>query len=616
MNPDIQKAVDTGKLTPDAAAALEQLQPGTYVTHKSWGFGQIDSLNFLVNQMTIHFKDKKEHPMQLQYAAESLVLIPNTHILAQKEINLPAIKALAKSDPVGLTRQILTSFGGKATQDHISKALVPDVMTEAEFKRWLDNTKKALKKDGHYAIPSKKSEPFELREGQISHANEYLEAFNNARQVKHLVSALELILKNLIEFTDPAAQLTPVVQAAGDTARKSHRLHTAQALSLLLTRDEIAEKCGALDKGSESPSVSDFLKASERSLPSLLGEIPAAKLRRALSELPSTFGEDWIPKAIDLALRGNSRIVAEVAKLLVEKEKAEELRAALARAISEHSITSDALHWLARERTGPFSELAGVRLLSAIVSALEREQFSEKRDRKLHDLLLSDKELLTDLIEDATPEELRETMRRIMMATVFEELNKRSLLGRIIRQYPELQAMISGDSTEKQESLIVSWASLEKRKTDYEELVTKRIPENTKEISVARSHGDLRENFEFKAAKEMQRVLMRRKSETERDLARARGTDFSNPDVTKVSIGTKVTLREVANDAVDIYTILGAWDGVPEEGIISYQTAIAQAIIGQKVGDKANLPTEHGVKMVEIMAIEAVRTAAPSMATA
>ncbi len=255
-------------------------------------------------------------------------------------------------------------------------------------------------------------------------------------------------------------------------------------------------------------------------------------------------------------------------------------------------------------------DLAGVRLLGAIVSALEREQFSEKRDRKLHDLLLSDKELLTDLIEDATPEELRETMRRILLATVFEELNKRSLLGRIIRQYPDLQSMVSGDSTEKQESLIVSWASLEKRKTEYEELVTRKIPENIKEISTARAHGDLRENFEYKAAKEMQRVLMRRQSETERDLGRARGTDFSNPDTTKVSIGTRVTLQNVENGSVDVYTILGAWDSVPEEGIISYQTAIAQAIIGHKVGDQVHLPTENGERVVEITLIEAYRAVA------
>ncbi len=614
MHPDIQKAVDSGKLTPPAAAALEALQPGSYVIHKSWGFGQIDSINFLVSQMTIHFTGKRDHSMQLQYAAESLTFIPNEHIFAQRASNLNDVKARAKADPVGLMRQIITSFGGKAKQDHVMQALVPAVMSEAEFKRWLDGAKKGMKKDGHFTIPGKKSEPFELREDQISHADEYIVGFQSVRQVKDQIAALEIISKNIAEFTDPVAQLTPIITAVNETARKTQRLHTSQALSLILTRDEIIERVEGLEKNLAVASVSDFLLAGERQLPILLGEIPSAKLKRVLGELPGAFGDQWVGKAIDLALRGNSRIVGEAGRLLVEKGKTDELRAALSRAISEHSISSEALHWLAKERTGPFKELAGIRLLSAIVSALERDQFSEKRDRKLHDLLLGDKNLLNDIIADATPEQLRETMRKIMMSTVFEELNKRSLLGRIIRQYPELQSMISGDSGEKQESLIVSWASLEKRKAEYEDLITKQIPDNTKEISVARSHGDLRENFEFKAAKEMQSVLMRRKSEAERDLGRARGTDFANPDIRNVSIGTVVAVKDTATGKTEIFTILGAWDGVPEKGIISYQTAIAQALVGNPVGTKVKLPTEEGDREVEIVSIEAYRAPVPATA--
>ena len=72
-------------------------------------------------------------------------------------------------------------------------------------------------------------------------------------------------------------------------------------------------------------------------------------------------------------------------------------------------------------------------------------------------------------------------------------------------------------------ALIVSWSSLEKRSAEYEEIVKVKIPENTKEIAIARSYGDLSENFEFKAAKQMQSVLMRRKAELEQMLHDARG---------------------------------------------------------------------------------------------
>ncbi|MEI9896823.1 MAG: GreA/GreB family elongation factor [Chthoniobacter sp.] len=139
-----------------------------------------------------------------------------------------------------------------------------------------------------------------------------------------------------------------------------------------------------------------------------------------------------------------------------------------------------------------------------------------------------------------------------------------------------MQALVSGDSDAKPQTLIVSWESLEKKQAELEDLVKRKIPENVKEISVARSYGDLRENFEFKAAKEMQRVLSRRRSETERDLGMARGTDFANPDTAQVSIGTIVTLKEPSTGSSDVYTILGAWDGDPDKGIVSYQSALAR----------------------------------------
>jgi transcription elongation GreA/GreB family factor len=611
MNPEIQKAVEAGKLSPAAGNALDQLAPGTYVTHKSWGFGRVETVNFLVSQMTIHFKGKKGHTMQLQYAAESLQPIPHDHILAQKAADLAGVKARAKEDPAGLLRTLLGSYGGKATQDQITQTLVPDVFSEAEFKRWWETAKKALKKDGHFTVPTKKSEPFELREAPVSRVDEDIAAFTNARQLKDQLAALDHISKNFGEFADPSV-LAPLLGTAEEQARKNQRLNPGQALEFLVTRDEIVEKVPALQRGPDAPTVAQFIKDEERRLAELIADLPAAKQKRVFTEIPTAFGEDWPTKALSLVARGNTRVSAEAARLLEEKGQIEALLINLDRAIREHSISSEVLCWLCREREGAFADLMNPRLLSALVGALERDQFVEtKRDRRLHDLLLNDKELLPDLISEATHEELRDAMRKVMLTPVFEELNKRSLLGRIIRLYPEMQAMVSGESDARQETLIVSWESLEKRKAEYDELVNKKIPENVKEISVARSYGDLRENFEFKAAKEMQRVLGRRRAETERDLALARGTDFANPDTAQASVGTIVTLRESADGRVDVYTILGAWDGDPDKGIVSYQSALARALIGHKAGEQIEVPTEHGDRLVEIVKIEAYRAAVP-----
>jgi transcription elongation factor GreA len=180
------------------------------------------------------------------------------------------------------------------------------------------------------------------------------------------------------------------------------------------------------------------------------------------------------------------------------------------------------------------------------------------------------------------------------------------LLARVVKIYPELESMITGALPEERAApLIVSWSSLQKRRSEYEELVQKKIPENTKEISIARSYGDLSENFEFKAAKQMQAVLMRRKTELEQMLHRARGTAFENADTSRVSIGTIVTVRDKTAGKDETYTILGAWDGEPERHIISYQTAIGQALLGRKAGESVTLNTDHGGGEFEILSIEA-----------
>ena len=330
-----------------------------------------------------------------------------------------------------------------------------------------------------------------------------------------------------------------------------------------------------------------------------------------LVEFPQAFPGDWVARLIAIVQLAGFRLIGEIAKTLVEHGQTEELRQTLNRTIKEHSISSEALYWLCKERgAGAFADLIDSELMTSILSALERDQFNEnRRGSRLHDLLIDDRDLVSDLMINAPLAQARDLMRRMMLTPAIEELNKRSLMARMIKTHPELQSMLTGDSEDKETALIVSWASLQKRKDEYDDLITRRIPENTKEIGVARSYGDLRENFEFKAAKEMQTVLMRRKAELEHMLARARGSNFENADVSQVSIGTKVTLRENSSGEMLEYKILGAWDSAPERQIVSYQTAIGQALLGKKPGQMVELPTETGSRHVEIIEIEAYNAA-------
>ena len=135
---------------------------------------------------------------------------------------------------------------------------------------------------------------------------------------------------------------------------------------------------------------------------------------------------------------------------------------------------------------------------------------------------------------------------------------------------------------------------MKRRQAELEEIVTKKIPQNSKDIGIARGYGDLKENHEFKSAREMQGILTRQKAELELDLSRAEATEFANADTSKVSLGTKVTLKNIETGELLAYTILGAWDSDLTKGIISYQTAVARALLNHTVGERIELTTGEG----------------------
>ena len=606
MDAELEKLVESGKLTTKAAEQLEQLRPGSFCLHKSWGFGQVAEWNLLFNQIVIDFKTKPKHSMQLAYAAENLIPIPPKHFLARKVNEAEAIKALLKSDPAAVVRNILEGFDGKATLAQISEVLIGDLFTEAEWKRWWTSAKKAMKASGYFSVPTKKSEPIALRAEPVSRAEELLAFFNQTRQPKEQAAAIDQIIRFHHEFGDPKTQLQPIIQRIENTAGQNQKLYSPLTFELVLARDDLLERIPGLTTTRPDLTLERLISEEEARLIEILPKLPSAKERRVLQALPRSLGDAWTRRAWQMMGSNNSRLVAQIPKIFVENGRVDELQTMLERAVSEHSARSEIMIWLCRERAN-WPKLVTPEILPAILSAIERDQHDEaSRSSRLRDLLLDDRELISDVFAGADVSVARDIMRRLLLTPVFDGLTKRSLMARMIKLYPELESMATGaQPEEKAESLIVSWSSLHKRREEYEEIVNKKIPENSREIGVARSYGDLRENFEFKAAKQMQAVLMRRKSELEQMLHRARGTDFSNADTSQISIGTIVTLREVDSGQEESYTVLGAWDGDPERHIISYQTAIGQSLLGKKTGDRVTLNTDHGTATYEVIEIRA-----------
>jgi transcription elongation GreA/GreB family factor len=607
MTDELTQAVESGTCDKKTAERLDRLTPGSFCSHKSWGFGRVAEWNLAADQILIDFKTKKNHAMQVAYAAETLTPIPADHILARSETDAPGVRKQAESDPVMLVRQILGDLGGQGTATQISSMLIPGIFDAAGFKRWWDGVRKKIKSDGHFKTPVKKTDPYVLLETPVHSGDRLLEAFRAAKHAHDQILALEEISKSLDDLADSEDKLQDLVTQIGEAAQRARRLHPAGAIEMLIARDDLLEKfSGKLSAEPEAPSIAGILSADPSKLTQLMDAVPGAKQKRVLEALDPAFGEVWPDKALGLLRSAGARLIADICRLFERHDRKEQFQATLERWISDRSISSEMLIWLCKERDKRFPAIFNAELLAAVFSALEADLLAEKRTSRLKDLLVEDNELIGDLLIGASRDVVRDSMRKLLLTPAIEDLSKRSLMARIVKLYPETQNMITGNQAqdERADHLTVSWASLEKRKAEFDLLITKEIPQNLRDINIAKEQGDLRENAGFKAAKEHQRVLQRRRAEMERDLATARGTNFEAPNTSQVSIGTVVTIT-YEDDTQETYSILGAWDSAPALGVVSYKAAVGQALLGIALGVTVDFPAEHGTRKAVITAITA-----------
>ncbi|HSI83627.1 MAG: GreA/GreB family elongation factor [Candidatus Methylacidiphilales bacterium] len=607
MDTDLQTISLPETVSPAVASKLRKLQPGTYCLHKSWGFGLVKEWVPESNQLLLDFKGKHGHAMQFQYAADSLQPLPKDHIFVRKAVELDKVRDEAMNNPVPLVRGFIHSLGSTATADTLQAVLCPDVVPTAGWKKWWDTTKRTLKKDGHFNLPSRKTEPLQLLEAPNELGDQAVEAFRAAIGPKAQLTAIINLQKSWLDIKNDALA-DEIVASLDATLSKVPRSQLSLAVELALSRDDFLVLAGRpittgpLSIVEMSPRVSTQIS-------NILDDLPSNRQPRFLESLKVGLPDEWQTLFLSLLPRANGRTADYVTQSFVDAGKEAEIVGAVNRLLRERSITCDFLHWFCKNRLKIFSSLLEPQLFLAILSVLEKDQLSDiKRGTKLYELVLSDRDLVAAILKDSPFEDVRDTVRAIMLSPVFEELDKRSLLGVIIKLFPEVQPMVSGPEkiTEDASGYIVSWESLDKRKTELEDIVTKRIPENSRDIGIAREYGDLRENSEFKSAKEAQTVLMRRKAELEAMIVQAKGTDFFDADPSRVNIGTIVHLVDLNESSKKLsYTILGAWDSDPELGIISYLTAVAKTLMGKKVGDVIDLPSDTGIiRRVKITSIE------------
>ncbi len=592
MREEFEKLAAAGKIEGRHVEPLTKLATGGFCMHRSWGFGRIKTVDTVFARFTIDFPGKPGHTMDLAFAAESLKPISKEHILARKAADLEGLHQMA-AHHLDLIKVVLNSYDGRATAEQIQQVLVPDVIRD-DWKKWWETTRREMKKDGHFIVPLKKTEPVVYQTQETSLQERLLADFRKAKGLKARVAVAGEVFKNASDLTDKAAAANEIIAALNTEIASHQRTQPAVALEAVFARDDLHAMAGLPPIEGEITTAQIWAQDGVKFGP-VLELIPAAKHHRTLESFRAANPDRWIE-----VLRGSLNVVSaklcrEFANLLIQEGKMDALKETLARLINQHTAGSELLLWLGRDRSDAYADILGPEVFRAMLTAMERDQFNERRSNRLREFILDDHELLAELTASADIEVIKDLTRALQFSPVFDDMDKRSLLARLVKAHPAVQSLVSGEQTKQDASLLVSWESLERRKAEYEELVQKKIPANSKEIAIARSYGDLSENHEYKAAKEMQKILMRRKDELEAQLTRARGTDFSNARADVVGIGTVVRAADLSTNEPETFTILGAWDSEPEKGIISYLSPVAQALLNRKVGDEVEFEV-HGAK--------------------
>ncbi len=590
MREEFEKLAAAGKIEPRHIEPLLRLTESGFCLHRSWGFGRIRTVDTVFACFTIDFPNKPGHTMDLSLAAEVLKPIPRDHILTRKATDLEGLRQMAARNHLDLIKLVLTSFGGKATVEQIQQVLVPDVIRD-DWKKWWETARAEMKKDGHFVLPLKKTEPIEYQTRESTLQERLLDEFRAARGLKARVAVALEILRNAADLTDKAAAAQEVIQTLNAEIATHLRTQPAVALEAIFARDDLRAMAGLPAEEGEITAAQVW--AQETPFSRIIEALPAIRHRRAIETFKAAQPERWHAALLEAINQVPARLCREIADLLVQEGRFEELKAALARLINQHAASSELLLWLAKSRNEAFADILGPEVFRAMLSAMEREQTHERRRSRLRDFILDDPSLLDELTATADLEVIKDLTRALQLSPVFDDMDKRSLLARLVKSHPAIQALIGGEQVRQDNVLLVSWESLERRRAEYQELVEKKIPANSKEIALARSYGDLSENHEYKAAKEMQKHLLRLKAELEDQLVRARGTDFSNPRTDVVSIGTVVHATDLNSGQAETFTILGAWDTDFDRGIISYLTPVAQALLNHKVGDEVEFEV-HG----------------------
>jgi transcription elongation GreA/GreB family factor len=605
----IDRLVEKDPSLESSRPVLESMNPGTYCIHRSWGFGIISGFDDDRGMILINFEDQEQssHAMDPVFCIDKLEILSEDHILSQHRKNTEEMDGIAKKEPAELIIKILEQGNDGCMSTREIEKILGYMFGASKAKRWWTATKKILVKDPRIAVPNKKNEPYVLRDEPVKPEQEILHDFFAEKRSYEKIVLAEKLFDLAAEKEDLQADLPQVLHDLTIAIMEAKNLSQADRLHGIWVRNNLARDVEE-DVEKLEPTSASILKECEDDLPALADLMPAKFHSRFLDLVARTYVSNWKEIVLNLLQNTSAKFSGECAHFLIDRDESKLLVSSIESWLDEQILKAPVLLWMLKFRNlSKFQDILGdlinPRLLTAVFSAIDYESLKNATSRRipLAEILSDDRELLADILSKGSEENAKDLAQALILNPGFEDLTKRSLLARFIKKFPKIQSMLDGEDTSssssssgpsKEDTLIVSKESYDRKLADLDLITKEKIPENSLAIEKARELGDLKENAEYHMAKDDQKVLLARQAELQSDLMRAKATDFTDAPTGSVGIGSIVDLKDLSTGQKIEYTILGAWDSDPDNNVLSYLTPLAQSILGKKVKEEVSIDIE------------------------
>jgi transcription elongation GreA/GreB family factor len=523
------------------------------------GAGCVTELNPELGICRLDFEKDKRVSVPLGAAAKFLIPLPQGHVLREKFAQPEKLKEEAKKSPSEFFARILQSFGRPMVMAEVRDSVI-GIVPEEKWSSWWTNARK----NPQIVTSGSGAKATYSYAGSSSDAEGFIRRDFDRADVK---TKLELARKHSARSQELADAFSSSLAAeAGRIARTD----AATAWQILATLE-------ALPGDYDSPIDPNALLSGPMASRTIAGISDKALRERALAVVREIH-PDW-PKVYGEAffLDQEPRILTNIMAALEEAGQTEIRDRLVDETLRYPRRHPHAFYWYVKRlnEDETLGDRASYTLLFQILDALTHDEFSGVRAR-LRDLFEKGGLAVRIVMREDNEEQARKLVDTLDRYGALEEYRRDILKAAAHMKYPTLREP-------QQEPVYATADSLEKKRAELHHLKNVEIPANSKALQAAREMGDLRENFEYKAARQRAEYLSARVGELASEISRVRVLEPAQIDATVVRVGTKVELSN--GDVRREVVILGPWESDPEHGIYSNQSEVANKLMGHSAGD-------------------------------